>query len=282
MKIGVNFLLWASESGPEDLKLLEKAAELGFDGVEIFVDEPDNILATAQDLRRAGEDRGLEFACCSIVGPDRDLISEDPAIRQQAKDYIRAAVDVANAVGSKLFCGPLYSAVGKLVGRPRTEDEWKLAVEGIQEVAQHAEAGDVCLCIEPLNRFETYFINTAQDCVKFVNDVGSSHVKVHLDTFHMNIEEKDLPAAVRTAGGLLHHMHCSENDRGAPGSGHVDWRGVFAALREVDYDGWLVIESFVLGNEAIAKAAAIWRDIEPSGDDLAQRGLAFLRQMAAA
>jgi len=280
MKIGVNLLLWAAHSGPEDLGLLAKAADLGFDGVELFIDEPKNIL-TGQ-LRQAAQDRGLELTCCSIVGLDRDIINQDARIRRQGKDYIRAAIDVSRAVGSKVFCGPLYSAVGKLVGRPRTKDEWKLAVEGIQEIAPHAQQADVCLCIEPLNRFETYFINIAADCVQFVKEVNSSHVKVHLDTFHMNIEEKSLPGAIRTAGPLLRHMHCSENDRGAPGSGHVDWEGVFAALRDVGYDQWLVIESFVLGNEAIAKAAAIWRDIEPSGDDLAQRGLAFLRKMTAA
>jgi D-psicose/D-tagatose/L-ribulose 3-epimerase len=131
-----------------------------------------------------------------------------------------------------------------------------------------------------LNRFETDFINTCDQALEMIAAVGSPALKVHLDTFHMNIEEKDPGAAIRKVGGLLGHVHCSENDRGTPGTGHVDWKGVFAALRDVNYDGWLVIESFVLGNEAIAKAAAIWRDIAPSGDDLAREGLAFLRRMA--
>ena len=278
MNIGVNLLLWAAHSGPEDVKLIQRAADLGFDGVEIFIDDPENIDTKA--VRRAAEDRGLGVTCCSIVGLDRDLISDDPKVRAQAKDYIRAAVDIAQAVGSPVFVGPLYSAVGKLVGRPRTNAEWQLAVAGIQEVAGHAAQAGVSLCLEPLNRFETYFLNTAADTVQFVREVGSPAVGVMLDTFHMNIEEKNVPQAVRTAGPLLRHMHCSENDRGAPGSGHTDWPGVFAALRENDYDEWLVIESFVLGNEAIAKAAAIWREIEPSGDDLAEKGLAFLRSMA--
>ncbi len=278
MKVGVNLLLWAAHSGPEDVKLVQRAADLGFDGVEIFIDDPGNIDTKA--VRQAADDRGLGVTCCSIVGEDRDLISEDTQIRQQARDYIRSAVDISRDVGSPVFCGPLYSAVGKLVGRPRTGDEWQLAVEGIREVAGHAAQAGVSLCIEPLNRFETYFLNTAADTARFVSEVDSPAVGVMLDTFHMNIEEKNVPEAVRIAGGRLRHMHCSENDRGAPGSGHTDWPGVFAALRENDYDGWLVIESFVLGNEAIAKAAAIWRDIEPSGDELARKGLAFLRSMA--
>ena len=278
MQIGVNLLLWQAQMGPDSVALMHKAADMGFDVVEIFVDEPGSI--DTQAIRRAAEDRGLGLTCCSIVGPDRDLISEDPQIRSQAKAYIRAACDIGAAIGAKVFCGPLYAAVGKLVGRPRNADEWTRAVEGLQEVAPHAADCGMALAVEPLNRFETYFINIAADAVRLVREVDHPAVRVMLDTFHMNIEEKDLPAAIRSAGSLLHHVHCSENDRGTPGTGHTDWRGVFAALREVGYDGRLVIESFVLGNEAIAKAAAIWRDIAPSGDELARDGLRFLRQMA--
>ncbi|MFQ6098336.1 MAG: sugar phosphate isomerase/epimerase family protein, partial [Armatimonadota bacterium] len=251
--------------------------QMGFDAVEIFVDEPESI--NCADIRDELEANGLDITCCSIVGPDRDTISEDPRIRRQALEYIKRATDVAAAVGSHVFCGPLYAAVGKLVGRPRNEQEWEWAVEGIKEAACAAADNDVCLCIEPLNRFETYFINTAEDAVRLVREVDSPNVRVHLDTFHMGIEEKDLPAAIRRAGPWLRHVHISENDRGTPGTGHLDWDGIFQALAEVGYDQYLVIESFVLGNEAIAKAAAIWRDIAPSGDDLARDGLAFLREM---
>lgn len=278
MKIGVNLLLWCAAMGADAAKFIAKAADMGFDGVEIFIDEPKNIDTAA--VRKAVQDNGLGITCCSIVGPDRHLISEDPKIREQAKDYLRAAIDVTAEVGSPLFCGPLYAGVGVLEGRPRTRDEWDLAVEGLQEVAPRAEEAGVLLCLEPLNRFETYFINTAEDAMKLAKDVGSPAVKVHLDTFHMNIEEKSITAAIRDTGDWLAHMHCSENDRGTPGTGHVDWPGVFEALRDVGYDEWLVIESFVLGNEAIAKAAAIWRDIAPSGDRLAADGLAFLRWMS--
>lgn len=280
MKIGVNLLLWAAQMGPESVKLMERAADIGFDGVEIFLDEPDAI--DAGGIKAAAEDQGLGLTCCSIVGPDRHLISDDPQIRQQAKDYIKRACEVSEAVGSDTFCGPLYAGVGVLAGRPRTEQEWAWAVEGLSECAQAAAGHGVTLALEPLNRFETYFVNIAADAVKLAKDIGQPNVKLHLDTFHMGIEEKNLPQAVRTAGPLLHHMHCSENDRGTPGTGHTDWDGVFGALGEVGYDGWLVIESFVLGNEAIAKAAAIWRDIAPSGDELASEGLAFLRRMTAA
>ena len=280
MRIGVNFLLWAAAMNDESMGLIEKAANLGFDGIEIFIDEPRNI--NTQVIRNVARDRGLGITCCSIVGPDRHLISDDPKIRRNAKDYLKAAIEIAHEVDSHIFCGPLYAGVGVLAGRPRTQQEWDRAVEGLAEVAKDAEAANVSLCLEPLNRFETYFLNIAEDAVRLTKEIGSPNVRVMVDTFHMNIEEKDPAAAVRKVGGLLGHVHCSENDRGTPGTGHVDWAGVFAALREVNYDGWLVIESFVLGNEAIAKAAAIWRDIAPSGDDLAKEGLAFLRKMSSA
>ena len=276
MKTGVNLLLWSAQMGDESLDLIEKTARLGFDGVEIFIDEPARIDTAA--IRRAVEDHGLGITCCSIVGPDRHLISDDPQIRQQAKGYLYAAADVCAEVGSDTFCGPLYAGVGVLAGRPRTDSEWQRAVEGLREAARYAADRGVHFALEPLNRFETYFINTAEDCVALVKEIDQPNVHVHLDTFHMGIEEKDLATAIRTAGPLLWHMHCSENDRGTPGTGHTEWADVFAALREIDYDRWLVIESFVLGNEAIAKAAAIWRDIAPSGDDLAKEGLAFLRE----
>ncbi|HJN18800.1 MAG TPA: sugar phosphate isomerase/epimerase family protein [Armatimonadota bacterium] len=279
MKIGVNLLLWESQMGPSAVEDIHKAAEMGFDGVEIFIDDPANL--DCAGIRAAAQEHDLGLTSCSIVGPDRHLISDDATIRQQALDYLRAGCDVCAEIGADTFCGPLYAGVGVLAGRPRNDAEWDRAVTGLKAVAEHADGCDVTLALEPLNRFETYFINTSEDCVKLCRDIDHPRAKVHLDTFHMGIEEKDIAGAVLTAGDLLWHVHCSENDRGTPGTGHTEWDEFFAALRQVGYDRWLVIESFVLGNEAIAKAAAIWRDIAPSGDVLAEEGLAFLKEQAA-
>jgi D-psicose/D-tagatose/L-ribulose 3-epimerase len=279
VKIGVNFLLWLSAMGKEAIGLIEKSAQMGFEGVEIFIDEPAKI--DTAGIKQAVEDNGLGITCCSIVGPDRHIVSEDPKIRQNAKDYIKAAIEVSNTVGSSIFCGPLYAGVGVLVGRPPNDQEWAWAAEGLAEAAKEAEGAGVTLCLEPLNRFETYVINILGDAVKMAKEINSPNLKVMGDTFHLNIEEKSIGDALRGAGDLLCHMHCCGNDRGAPGNGHVPWDDVFGALRDVEYSGWLTIESFVLGNEAIAKAAAIWRDIEPSSDELAKDGLAFLQEMRA-
>lgn len=276
VKYGVNFLLWSGSFDRESLPLVKKAADMGFDGVEIPIFDPDavDIEATKEALAAAG----MECTGCSILGDDRDLISDDPAIRENAKSYMKECIEICAALGAKIFCGPLYSAVGKLVGRSRTDEEWDLAVAGLKEVAKVAGDNGVKLAIEPLNRFETYFINIAEDAIKLARDVDHPNVGLHLDTFHMNIEEKNLYDAIKSAGDLLFHMHCCENDRGAPGSGHVDWDGVFKALHELSYDRWIVIESFVPGIEAIAKAAAIWRELDPGGPDaVAINGLKFLK-----
>lgn len=273
-KYGINLLLWSGSFNNEALPLIKKVADFGFDGVEIPIFDPAqvDIKATKNALKSAG----LEVTTCAILGEDRDIISDDVSIQENAKKYIKESIDISAELGSEVFCGPLYSAVGKLVGRGRTEEEWDRAVNGLGEMAKYAGEKGVVLAMEPLNRFETYFINIAEDMVKLVEEVQHPNLKIHLDTFHMNIEEKSLYKAIKTAGKHLAHVHTCENDRGTPGSGNVDWDGVFKALHEIKYDGWLVIESFVPAIEAIAKAAAIWRELEPGGaDEIARNGLAF-------
>jgi D-psicose/D-tagatose/L-ribulose 3-epimerase len=138
----------------------------------------------------------------------------------------------------------------------------------------------VTLCVEPLNRFETYFLNTQEDAALLIGEIGEPNVRVHYDTFHANIEEKDPVKALKALGTRAGHVHVSESDRGIPGTGHVDWRGTLLALREIGYDGWLTIESFAQPEPQLAAAACIWRDMAPSGESLAREGLAFIKNLA--
>jgi D-psicose/D-tagatose/L-ribulose 3-epimerase len=274
VRFGVNTLLWsASDEGDE--RWVRKAAGIGFEAVEFAIFDPAAVDRKA--VKAALDDTGLSCTLCSIMSPERDLTSEDAALRETAKTYIRDTVLLGEEIGATGFGGPLYAPVGKLVGRARTQDEWDRVVEGLRECGDFAHDHGVTLCIEPLNRFETYFINIAADAVRMVDEVDSPGLKMMLDTFHMNIEEKNLGKAIRAAGPRLKHFHTCENDRGTPGTGNVDWDEVFEALRDIDYAGSAVIESFVPGIKEIAAAAAIWRDIEPSADDIAEKGLRFLR-----
>ena len=248
-------------------------------GVEIPIFDPDTVdIPYTQALL---QDTGLEPIGCNIMGPDRNPIDEDSAIRETGKIYLKRAIEIIAELGGDTFVGPMYSAVGKLVGRGRNQQEWDWCVEGLQEISEFAGQHGVTLASEPLNRFETYFVNIAADAVKLSKAVDSPYFKVHLDTFHMNIEEKNQADAIIATGDYLHHVHCCENDRGTPGTGPVDWDGVFGALAQVNYDRWLVIESFTPAVKEIAAATCIWRDIAPSAESLATDGLAFLKEKAA-
>ena len=280
MKLGVNTFIWSAEFTDAQLSLLPAIKEHGFDGVEVPLFDPAAFPAAA--IRREFERYELACTVCSIIPPGRTLIGEDAQVRRRTCQHVRDTIAAAAEAGARLVDGPLYSPVGDLRGRRRTGDEWRWAIEAYQSVTPALEAHEVTLAIEPLNRFETYFLNTAADAAALCDAVGHPLVGVAFDTFHANIEEKDLPGACRMLGRHLKHVQASENDRGTPGSGHVDWVGLLKTLRDVDYDEWLTIESFGPSLGAFSAAVAIWRDIEPSPESIAFDGVAFLRRTLAA
>jgi D-psicose/D-tagatose/L-ribulose 3-epimerase len=276
MKLGLNTLLFTAGFDESHLPLLDKVRKWGFDGIEIARFAFDGF--PARSIGQAVRDAGLECTFCSALTGDLSLISEDASVRRRASDFIRQGVETAAEIGSPVFVGPYCAPVGLLVGRRPNGDEWKRAVEELRSLAPHFEACRVVLCNEPLNRFETYFLNTAAAAAKLCEEVGSPWHGVLYDTFHANIEEKSQGAALRTLGTNVKHVHSCENDRGAPGTGNVGWTEVFPALREIGYDGWVVIESFGSNIPEIAAAACIWRDVAPSAEALATEGLAFLKR----
>lgn len=277
MKIGVNTLLWTAGFGPDHYHLLPQIKRWGFDGVEIARFEFDSF--PVAQTRRAVEDAGLECTFCSALTGTQSLVTDDAAIRAQTRSFLLRGIEVAAELGAHVFMGPFLAPVGYLPGRRRTEDEWKRGVEGLQSLVPSLTAHDVTIAMEPLNRFETYMLNTAADAARLCDEVGNAHVGVLLDTFHANIEEKTLAEAAGTLGGHIKHVHTCENDRGIPGSGHVDWQALFPALDRAGYDGWLVIESFGFAIQEIAAAACIWRDLAASSDAIAYEGVKFLRKM---
>jgi D-psicose/D-tagatose/L-ribulose 3-epimerase len=276
MKLGVNTFIWSADFGRAQLALLPRIREHGFDGVEIPMFDPAGFPAT--DIRNALAANDLDCTVCSIIPEGRSLISDDADVRRRTQQHLRDAIQATAAVGAHVIDGPLYSPVGDLRGRRRTPDEWQWAVEGYQSATSTLDAFDVTLAIEPLNRFETYFLNTAADAAALCDEVGHPRVGVAFDTFHANIEEKGLAGACRRIGGHLKHVQISENDRGTPGSGHIDWGSLLRALRDLEYDGWLTIESFGPSLGAFSAAVAIWRDIEPTPESIAFDGIEFLRR----
>lgn len=278
MKFGINTFLWTGNFGPGHFELLPKIKEHGFDGIEVALIRPVDFRAA--EIRKAAAQYGLECTVCSVLPGELSLISPDAAVRSKTVAHMSECFKAAAEAGAKLIAGPLYSPVGYLPGRRRTADEWKNAVDGYHQLGPVLAANGVTACIEPLNRFETYFLNTTEDAVKLCMEIGHPNVGILWDTFHANIEEKDPAAALRTTGRFLKHVHTCENDRGTPGSGHVDWKGVFAALRDMKYDGWLTIESFGFAIGELSAAASIWRDLARTPEDIAFEGIKFLKASA--
>ena len=215
------------------------------------------------------------------MSSDRDLIDPDPTVRQNGVDYIKASMDGLSLVGGKNFVGPFYSAVGRTWSQSAEEREHDMAilVEILKDLSEYAETKGVVLGLEPLNRFETSFITTADQAIELVDRVNHPSCKIMLDTFHMNIEENSMGDAIRRVGARLIQVHSNENNRGTPGAGHVPWNEIAQALKDIHFDGVLVIELFTSKVKSIARAAAIWRPLAASQDALAADGVVFLRKL---
>jgi len=279
MKFGANLFIWTANFDASHLPLLPRIKAAGFDGVEIPMFRGREFAVAA--ARKGMADNGMECTICSILVDGLSLISDDAGVRAKAVEQVKENIATTAECGAKIIAGPLYSPVGYLAGRRRTEAEWKHGVESWQKLGPTLAQHGVTVAIEPLNRFETYFLNTAEDAARFCDEVNHPNVGILFDTFHANIEEKDIAEGYRTVGRHLKHVHTCENDRGTPGSGHVEWTAVFEALRDVKYDGWLTIESFGSNLPEIAAAAAIWRDLAAEPEDVAFDGVKFIKKLAA-
>jgi D-psicose/D-tagatose/L-ribulose 3-epimerase len=278
MKFGINTFLFASPFTNKETKLFPQFKRWGFDTVEIPIEDPSHI--DPARVKRELDKHGLVCgSVCACLGPDRDLRGT-PKQQQTSLKYMSAILDQMVGLGCPSMIGPVYSSVGRAdaVAPADYKAQWKTVVKHLKTLSRKAESLQKQICMEPLNRFETDFISTCDQGLKMIRDVGSPALKLHLDTFHMNIEEKNQAAAIRKAGKHLGHFHACGSDRGTPGGDHIDWPSIIKALKEIGYDGDVVIESFTTDVKVIARAAAIWRRIEPTRDEIAVKGVKFLRQ----
>lgn len=283
MKFGANTFIFTSPFSTEkDLYLVKKFKEMGLDVIEVAVEDP--ALVDLPTLKEALEEQAMDVIVCGAFGPDRNLSSLDERVRNTAREYLYWLINAAEFLGSEKVIGPMYSAVGK----PRLESEadrkieWDLAVKELKAACQYAAKKDVKLAFEPLNRFETDLVNIVEQGMKLITDVDEPNIGLHIDTFHMHLEEKDSPAAIRLGGDRIFHIHACENDRGVPGTGQVNWEGVAKAIKEIGYQGDLVIESFTPEVKSIARAVCIWREIAPDQDAIVRDGTEFLKSLLSA
>jgi D-psicose/D-tagatose/L-ribulose 3-epimerase len=282
MKFGANTWIWFSPVTIEDLKTTAaQMVKAGFDMIELPF-ETFNAFDYAEAAAVIRE-HGLGISTAAAMGPDRDLIHPEKKIRDNGMAFVRHCIEAAQTLGASNVIGPIYSAVGRTWSATAEERarDLDLLVAQLSQLAVYAADHDVTLCLEPLNRFETSFINTAVQGIEVIDRVDHPACRLMLDTFHMNIEERSMGEAIRAVGPRLHHFHACENDRGAPGAGHIPWPDVAAGLKAIHYDGPVVIESFTAKVKSIAKAAAIWRPLAPTQDAIAYDGLAFLKKLLA-
>lgn len=280
IRFGASTFLWVSPFSTADFGLLPKVASMGYDILEVAVEDRARI--DWNELKQRADDLGLKLYVSGAFGADRDVSSDNPAIRRNGLAYIADCLHLARHVGSPVFTGPLYSAVGKTryVTPAQKAQERAWCVENLRLLGKIADDCGVILGVEPLNRFETDMVNTAEQALSLVREIDHPCVRVSLDTFHNNIEEKNIGAAIRTVGrDLLCHVQANESDRGTPGTGNLDWVGIRDALTDIGYDGAITLETFGAPSEELARAASIWRPLAASPDELASEGLAFYKKL---
>ena len=279
-KFGVDTFIWSEAFSEKDLWVIPKAKELGFEVLDISISKPD--LFPTQLVKEKIQETSLEVVTTTTLNKETNLISSDPTIRKNGIQFMKKMVDINVELGSRIIGGVVYAAWGYLSGKPRTEQEWDWSISSMKEIARYAqERSEVNICVEPVNRFETHFLNIADDAVRYCQEVGFDNVKVHLDSFHMIREETSFREAVKTCGKkYLGYVHVCENNRGIPGTGLVPWKEFFLALKEINYSGPLVIESFDPSFEELNRQCAIWRKLAESGEELAVQGLKHLKAVA--
>lgn len=279
MKFGISSYVWTAPFTMADVGLIDKVKHLGFDMLEVPIWTRDqfDVAVVTDAFQRAG----VEPVVMAAMTPNQDPVHPDPAIRRAGREYLRFCVDLAGQMGSNLIAGPISSAPGRywVSSEEERQREFDLCAAAMREAAEYAADHGVALAIEILNRYETSFINTLADACALVDAVDHPALGLLLDTFHMSIEEKHIGAAIESAGKRVKHFHACENDRGTVGTGHVPWLEVAAALNAIEYQGAIVIESFMSYVEAFSKVAFVWRSFAPDMDVLASEGLAFLEAL---
>lgn len=279
IKYGVTGYLWSAAYDASIEEALPRIKQNGFDGIEIPLFRSAGFPSAR--IQKAAEAQELECNVGTVLVDGLSLITKDSALRKKTIEHLKQLIVIAGDLNARIMAGPIYSPVGFLTGGRRTQDQWNWAVEGYCSLGDTLAGNGVTLAIEPLNRFETFLLNTAVDAARLASEVNHPNVGILFDTFHANIEEKNIAEAFLTVGPHLKYVHTSENDRGIPGSGQVDWPNVFSALRDLNYSGWLTIEGFGFALGDLSAAASIWRDIEKNPESIAFDGIRFLKEMTA-
>lgn len=274
-KIGFNTLAWSASVSDDLFPIMDRLKKIGYDGVECLVGSPDE--KAYSRLGAYAKNIGLETVSVFVVGKDENPVDPSPVVRAKALDRIKWGIDRAHDMNAKILCGPFHSAHGVFTKQPPQQIEYALCAEVLHAAGEHAKQAGITLAVEALNRFECYLCNTMDQLKTLVALANHPNVQAMYDTHHANIEEKKNGVALQTIGPVLSHVHISENDRGTPGDGHVQWEDIFSTLKSIQYKGWFTIEAFSRNDPDFANAINVWREYS-SPWDIAENGLAFIKK----
>jgi D-psicose/D-tagatose/L-ribulose 3-epimerase len=274
--LGIHALVWTGDLSRESIELAaRRTAEAGFDLIELSLHDLDALdVVHARDVMRQ---TGLQVACSRGLAFDADVSSEDPLVVERGARLLQASLQATVGIGAGVLTGALFSALGKYP-RPVTHRGRNNAVAVLRELAADAARQEVVIGLEVCNRYETNVVNTARQALDLADEIGGDNVVIHLDTYHMNIEEDDLVRPLREVGDRLGYVHVGENHRGFLGSGHIDFTGFFHGLADIGYRGPITFESFssTVVAEGLSNNLAIWRNLWMNGTELAMHARAFL------
>ena len=277
MKTGIHQHVFTSRLTKENLDILNMVSEMGFDSMDINIRVLD--LETAKEIGQRAKKLNLNLVGGGSIPSNKMLLSEDPAERQEAVNYMKSLIDTVYAIGSNYYSGLISAPSGYFTGAGPTEKELEYSAQGLKSAAKYAQDFDIKLCIEPVNRYESYVINTIDSALDLIANISEPNVGLLIDTYHMNIEEKTFRDPILKAGKKIFLVHVNENDRGTPGKGHLNWDEIFMALKDARYNNIVTIESFAESSVDISRLVAIWRRLAPSPDYLAAEGLKFIKAM---
>jgi D-psicose/D-tagatose/L-ribulose 3-epimerase len=272
-KLGMNLLLWGTEIDERLFPILEQIKSIGYAGVEIPIFDTNT--RAWESWRKKLDELELDRVAITINGPEYNQISTDASIRKSTLERNKRAVDCAAVIGSKLLTGPFHSALGVFTGKASTEQERAWAKENLFALAEHAQQYGIVLGLEYLNRFESYLVTTTEELIQLVDEINHPNCKLMFDSFHANIEEQDIAAAIKKMAHRLVYVQLSENDRGILGRGHVDFKSILLALEEVEYTGMISVEAF----STKLSVANIWRKMFDNEMQLVKESYQYLKSL---
>lgn len=277
MKFGIHLSTFTNEWDEDIFRYIRKVKEYGYDGVEFPLMNPDSF--KVDKAKKLLKEYSLECTCGTGMNPQRDISAEDSIINKNGINHLKKCLDICNELETDCLGGVLYAPWGTCMSREAGKDNIRRSIENLSKIGEYAKEKGVVLALEMINRYETYVINSVEDGLAFIDKVGNDNVKLHFDTFHANIEEKSIKNALIEGGKDIYHIHFCENDRGAPGTGQINWQQVKEGLEAIEYDRWITLENFVMPNCGVGNDVFIWRDIDESGLAVAEKGIKFMKEL---